>query len=165
MTELKGLLADTPHVFLAGFEKLTVGQDYKLRKTVRNAGGLYKVVKNTLAGIACEGTPAEPILKGLQGMNSIAFTKNDPVALAKALRDYAKDNAAFSFKGGVVEGKVFQVKDIESLAAMPSKEQLFSKLLDVINAPAQQLVTVINAVGRDVAVVIDQGVQKGKFGA
>jgi len=165
VTELKDLLAGTPHVFLTGFEKLTVDQDYKLRKTVRAAGGLYKVVKNTLAGIASEGTPAESILKGLQGTNSIAFTKSDPVALAKALRNYAKENPAITFKGGVVEGQVFQVKDIESLATMPSKEEIFAKLLYVINAPAQQLVTVMNAVGRDLAVVVDQGVQKGKFSA
>jgi large subunit ribosomal protein L10 len=165
VTELKGLLAGTPHVFLTGFEKLTVGQDYKLRKTVRAAGGSYKVVKNTLAGIACEGTPAEPILKGLGGMNSIAFTKTDPVALAKALRDYAKDVPTFTFKGGVVDGQVFKAKDVEALASMPSKEEIFAKLLYVINAPAQKLVTVINAVGRDIAVVINQGVEKGKFGA
>jgi large subunit ribosomal protein L10 len=163
VTELKGLLAGTPHVFLATFEKLTVGQDFKLRKTVRNAGGLYKVVKNTLAGIACEGTPAEPILKGLGGMNSIAFTKNDPVALAKALRDFAKETPTFSFKGGVVDGQVFQAKDVEALAAMPPKEEIYAKLLYVIQAPAQQLVTVMNAVGRNLAVVVDQGVKENKF--
>jgi large subunit ribosomal protein L10 len=165
ITELKGLLDGTPHVFLTAFEKLTVDQDFRLRKTVRAAGGHYKVVKNTLAAVASAGTPAEPILKGLQGMNSIAFTKQDPVALAKALRDYAKDVPGVTFKAGVVEGRVFDVKDIESLATMPSKEQIYAKLLYVINAPAQQLVTAINGVGRNLAVVIDQGVKENKFQA
>jgi large subunit ribosomal protein L10 len=165
VTELKGMLDGTPHVFLTAFSKLTVDQDYKLRKTVRAAGGRYKVIKNTLARIASAGTPSEPILKGLEGMNSIAFTKDDPVALAKALRDYAKENPTFTFRGGVVDSQVFQAKDIEALATMPSKEEIFAKLLYVINAPAQQLVTAINGVGRNLAVVIDQGVKENKFSA
>ena len=134
-------------------------------KTVREAGGRYKVIKNTTAGKASKGTPAEPILQGLAGMNSIAYTGSDPVPLAKALTKYAKDNATFTFKAGVVEGRVFQVSQIEALASMPSKEEIFAKLLYVINAPAQQLVTAINGVGRNLAVVIDQGVKENKFSA
>ena len=165
VTQLKGLLDGTPHVFLTAFAKLTVDQDFKLRKSVRAAGGQYKVIKNTLARIASEGTPSEPILKGLEGMNSIAFTKSDPVALAKALRDYAKENPTFTFRGGVVDSQVFAAKDVEALASMPSKEVIFAKLLWVINAPAQQLVTAMNGVGRNMAVVIDQGVKENKFSA
>ena len=96
-------------------------------------------------------------------MTSIAYTEGDPVALAKALTKYAKDNPEFSFKAGVVEGRVITVKEIESLATMPSKEELYSKLLFLLNAPAQRLVTAMNAVGRNLAVVIDQGVQEKKF--
>ena len=97
-------------------------------------------------------------------MTSIAYTSGDPVALAKALSKYAKDNPEFTFKAGIVEGRVIAIKEIEALASMPSKEELYSKLLFLINAPAQRLVTVMNAVGRDLAVVINQGVEKNKFG-
>jgi large subunit ribosomal protein L10 len=163
--ELHNALESTPHVFLTAFEKLTVGQDFALRKAVRDAGGRYKVIKNTTAEKAAKGTPAEAILKGLGGMSSIAYTSTDPVALAKALTKYAKDNPTFTFKAGVVEGRVFEVGQIEALANMPSKEEIFAKLLYVINAPAQQLVTAINGVGRNLAVVIDQGVKENKFSA
>jgi len=163
--QLHQALDATPHVFLTAFEKLTVAQDYALRKAVRDAGGRYKVIKNTTVEKAAAGTPSEPILKGLAGMNSIAYTKDDPVALAKALTKYAKDNATFTFKAGVVEGRVFQVGQIEALANMPSKEEIYAKLLYVVQAPAQKLVTAINGVGRNLAVVIDQGVKENKFSA
>jgi large subunit ribosomal protein L10 len=163
--KLKETLAGTQHVFLAAFEKLTVQQDFELRKAVRGAGGRYQVVKNTLAGKASEGTSAEPILSGLTGMNSIAYTTSDPVALAKALTKYAKENTTFTFKAGVVEGRVFDVAGIDALASMPSREELFGKLLYLINAPAQRLVTAMNGVGRNLAVVVDQGVKENKFAA
>ena len=157
--ELEGL----KNLFVAGFEKLTVAQDFQLRKTIKEAGGGYQVVKNTLAGKASEGLAHEPILKNLAGMTSIAFTKKDPVALAKALTKYAKDNPTFTFKAGIVEGRVIDVKSINALATMPSKEEIYAKLLFLIQAPAQRLVTVINGVGRNLAVVIDQGVKENKF--
>src|SRR5581483_1968844 len=94
---------------------------------------------------------------------SIAYTEGDPVSLAKALSKYAKDNPEFSFKAGVVEGRVISIKEIDALATMTSKEEIYSKLLFLLNAPAQRLVTVMNAAGRDLAVVINQGVEKQKF--
>lgn len=145
------------------FSKLTVAKDDQLRRTVRSAGGRYQVVKNTLAQRASEGTKVADALKGLKGVTSIAYTEGDPVALAKALSKYVDDNPEFSFKAGVLEGRVISTKEIKALATMPSKEELYSKLLFLINAPAQRLVTVMNAVGRDLAVVINQGVEKKKF--
>lgn len=165
LDNLSKLFKETPNVFVTGFEKLTVAQDFALRKTVREAGGLYQVIKNTLASKAGAGTPAQPVTDGLKGMASIAYTTQDPVALAKALTKYAKENPAFTFKAGIVEGRAFNVKDIEALATMPSKEEIFAKLLYVINAPAQRLVSAVNGVGRNVAVVIEQGVQNNKFSA
>ncbi|MDR3704114.1 MAG: 50S ribosomal protein L10 [Candidatus Sulfopaludibacter sp.] len=156
-------LARLQNLFVTGYEKLKVGQDFELRKTVRGAGGKYRVVKNNLAEIASEGTPSEQVLKGLRGMTSMAYTSGDPVALAKALTAYAKANPSFTFKAGIVEGRAIDVKQINDLASMPSKEQIFAKLLYVINAPAQQLVTAMNAVGRNLAVVVDQGVKENKF--
>src|SRR5207245_3561690 len=92
-------------------------------------------------------------------------TAGDPVALAKALSKYVDDNPEFSFKTGILEGRLISQKEIKALATMPSKEEIYSKLLFLINAPAQRLVTVMNAVGRDIAVVLNQGVEKGKFQA
>ena len=156
-------LARLQNLFVTGYEKLRVDQDFELRKVVRGAGGKYKVVKNNLAEKASEGTPAEQVLKGLRGMTSVAYTTNDPVALAKALTAYAKANPSFTFKAGIVEGRVIDVKAINDLATMPSKEEIFAKLLYLINAPAQRLVTALNAVGRNLAVVVDQGVKENKF--
>jgi len=150
---------------LATFSGLKAAQTEELRKTVRSAGAKFQVVKNTLAERAAAGTPLESVLKGLAGVNSIAYTTGDPVALAKALQKYAKDNPELTFKAGVVDGRVINLKEIEALAAMPSKEEIYSKLLFLISAPAQRLVTVMNAVGRDVAVVINQAVKENKFAA
>jgi len=148
---------------IATYSKLTVAQDFELRKTLRSSGAKYRVLKNTLAARAAQGTPAEEALKDLSGVTSIAYTEGDPVALAKAIAKYAKDNPEFSFKAGVVEGRVISIKEIQTLATMPSKEEIYSKLLFLMNAPAQRLVTVMNAVGKDLAVVINQGVEKNKF--
>src|ERR1035438_2491601 len=158
-------LEQSRNLFVTGYEKLKVGQDFELRKAVRGAGGKYRVVKNNLAEVASAGTPAEQVLKDLRGMTSVAYTASDPVALAKALTAYAKLNPTFTFKAGLVEGRVIDIKSINDLAAMPSKEEIFAKLLYVINAPAQRLATVIATVGRNLAVVIDQGVKENKFGA
>ena len=161
--ELSGELKNVSSIIVATYSKLTVEKDYELRKTLRTTGAKYRVVKNTLAERASKGTKVEEALQNLSGVTSIAYTEGDPVALAKALAKYAKDNPEFSFKAGVVEGRVVSIKEIEALATMPSKEELYSKLLYLLNAPAQRLVTVMNAVGRNLAVVIDQGVKENKF--
>ena len=158
-------LARLKNLFVTGYEKLRVEQDFELRKVVRSVGGKYRVVKNNLAERASEGTPAEQVLKGLRGMTSVAYTTNDPVALAKALTTYARANPTFTFKAGIVEGRVIDIKAINDLANMPPKEAIFAKLLYLINAPAQRLVTALNAVGRELAVVVDQGVKENKFQA
>ena len=158
-------LARLQNLFVTGYEKLRVDQDFELRKVVRKAGGKYRVVKNNLAEIASEGTASEAVLKNLRGMTSLAYTTQDPVALAKALTAYAKTNPTFTFKAGIVEGRVIDVKAITDLAAMPPKEEIFAKLLYLIQAPAQRLVTAMNAVGRSLAVVVDQGVKENKFQA
>jgi large subunit ribosomal protein L10 len=163
--ELRKDLEAANNVFVTGFEKMTVNQDFNLRKTVRGVGAKYRVVKNNIAEIASEGMAAAEILKGLKGMTSLAYTSTDPVALAKALTAYAKANPAFTFKAGLVEGRVIDIKAITDLANMPPKEAIYAKLLYLMNAPAQRLVTAMNAVGRNLAVVIDQGVKEEKFKA
>lgn len=164
--QVEKLSADLKNVksaIVGTFAKLTVAQDFELRKSIRGAGARYRVVKNTLAERAARGTQVEPALKDLAGVTSIAYTEGDPVALAKALAKYAKDNPEFTFKAGVVEGRVISIREIEALATMPSKEEIYSKLLFLINAPAQRLVTAVNAVGRNLAVVVNQAVEQKKF--
>jgi len=161
--ELSGELKKVSSVIVATYSKLTVEKDSELRRALRGTGAKYRVVKNTLAERAAKGTRVEGALKNLRGVTSIAYTQGDPVALAKALSKYAKDNPEFTFKAGVVEGRVISIKDIEALANMPSKEEIYSKLLFLLNAPAQRLVTALNAVGRNLAVVVDQAVQQKKF--
>ena len=161
--KLNADLKNVSNAVVATYSKLTVAQDYELRKALRGVGAKYKVVKNTLAELAVKGTQIEEGLQNLTGVTSIAYTTGDPVAMAKALTKYAKDTPEFTFKVGVVEGKVISIKEIEALASLPSKEEIHSKLLFLISSPAQRLVTVMNAVGRDVAVVLGQGVEKGKI--
>ena len=157
-------LEGSTSAIVGSFAKLTVAQDYQLRKVVRGAGGRYRVLKNKLAARAAKGTGIENALQGLKGVSSVAYTSGDPVALAKALSTWVTDNAEFSFKLGIVDGKVISIEEIKQLATMPGKEEIYAKLLFLINSPAQRLATVINATGRDMAVVINQGVEKGKFG-
>jgi len=156
-------LEHSTSAIIGTFKALTAAKDNDLRKTVREAGGSYHVVKNKLAARASQGTKIEAALQGLKGVSSVAYTSGDPVALAKALAGWVKDNAEFTFKLGIVDGKVISVEEITALATLPGKEELFSKLLFLIQSPAQRLATVINATGRDLAIVINQGVEKGKF--
>jgi large subunit ribosomal protein L10 len=159
-------LQSSTTAIIGTFNKLTVSKDYELRKVIREAGGKYRVVKNKLAAISGTGTQVEAALKGLKGVNSVAFTAGDPVALAKVFARWAGENAAeFQFKLGIIDGKLLTADDVKALATMPGKEEIFSKLLFLINAPAQRLVTVLSATGRDLAVVVNQGVEKEKFTA
>ena len=148
---------------LIGFNKLTVAKDQELRNSLRAAGIRYSVVKNTLARKAAEGTPFEGAAEHFKGVTALALAEGDPVRLSKTISKFVKDNPeVFSFKAGVVEGRVIALRDVEAIATLPSKEELIAKVLFLINAQAQRLVTVISAVPRNLAVVVKQiGEQKG----
>ena len=166
--KVKQLASELEHstsAIIGTFTGLTAAKDFDLRKTIRAAGGSYHVVKNKLAAKSAQGTKVEKALQGLKGVSSVAYTSGDPVALAKALSNWVKENAEFTFKLGIVDGKVINVQEIQSLATLPGKEELFSKLLFLINAPATRLATVINATGRNLAVVVNQAVEQNKFEA
>jgi large subunit ribosomal protein L10 len=142
---------------VVSFAGLSVNKDQEFRNALRSAGAQYQVVKNTLARIAVKDTPFEQASESFKGVTAIAWTDNDPVVLSKAMSKFMKDNAdIYTFKTGVVDGKLIDLKQLTTIASLPSKEELISKLLFVINAQAQRLVTVINAVPRDLAVVIKQ---------
>jgi large subunit ribosomal protein L10 len=162
--ELKLELATVSTVILSTFQGITVEQDSKMRREVEAAGGTYQVLKNRVAQHALEGTPTGDLIKNLKGTNSIAYTKTDPVALAKILTKVAKDVPAFQFRAGWVEGRVISIQEIKQLAELPSKEELISKIMFMLNAPAQRLATVMNAVPRNLAVVTSEAVKANKFG-
>ena len=165
LDKLKTVLAKVSTVILTTFQGITVEDDTKLRRAVQAAGGKYQVVKNTLAERAGAGTSAEGLLKNLSGTNSIAYTNTDPVALAKALTKVAKDVPAFKFRAGVVEGRVISIAEIQQLANLPSKEELISKIMFLLNAPAQRIAVALNALPRNIAVVVSEAEKAGKFGS
>jgi large subunit ribosomal protein L10 len=156
-------LESSTSAIVGTFAKLTVSQDFELRKVVRSAGGRYRVLKNKLAARGSKGTKVEAALQNLKGVSSVAYTSGDPVTLAKALSTWMAENAEYTFKLGIVDGQLMNVEQVKQLATMPPKEEIYAKLLFLIQAPAQRLATVHNATGRDMAVVLGQGVEKGKF--
>jgi large subunit ribosomal protein L10 len=163
LDKLKTELAKVSTVILTTFQGITVENDTKLRRAVQAAGGKYQVVKNTLAELAGTGTPAERVLKNLKGTNSIAYTNTDPVALAKALTKVAKEVPSFQFKSGVVEGRVISIAEIQQLATMPSKDELISKIMFLLNAPARRIAATLNALPRNLAVTVSEAVKANKF--
>ena len=142
---------------LVGFQKMTVPKDQELRNQLREVGVSYEVVKNTLARKAAEGTALEAARDQFKGVTAVALSAGDPVALSRAISKFTKANPEiFTFKAGIVEGKVVALKDVEAIASLPSKEELISKVMFLINCQAQRLVTVISAVPRNLAIVVKQ---------
>ena len=125
--QLASELESSTSAIIGTFKGLTASKDFELRKIIRAAGGNYHVVKNKLAAKSAEGTKVEAALQGLKGVSSVAYTSGDPVALAKALSTWVKDNAEFTFKLGIVDGKVIDVAQIDSLAKLPGKEELLDR--------------------------------------
>ena len=157
-------LQNSKSAMIVSFNKLTVTKDQEFRNHLRDAGAKYQVVKNTIARRAVAGTPYEQAAEYFKGVSAIAWTDNDPVVLSKTVSKFVKDNAdIYSFKAGIVEGKVVDFSQVTAIASLPSKEDLISKLMFLINSQAQRLATVINAVPRNLAIVVKQiGEQKGE---
>jgi large subunit ribosomal protein L10 len=142
---------------LVSFQKMTVAKDQELRRQLREAGVTYSVVKNTLARKAAAGTPLEPMTEQFKGVTAVALSSGDPVGLSKAISKFTKANPdIFRFKVGLVEGRVIELREVEAIASLPSREELLSKVLFLLNSQAQRLVNVISAVPRNLAVVVKQ---------
>src|SRR6266511_1484019 len=126
---------------LVGFQGMTVPKDQELRNQLREAGVKYEVVKNTLARKAAEGTPLEQARDQFKGVTAVALSEGDPVSLSKAIAKFAKANPdIFTFKSGIVEGRVVALRDVEAIARLPSKEELLSNIMFLIKCQAEQLV-------------------------
>ncbi len=150
-------LATANSAMVVSFNKLTVTKDQEFRSKLRESGAKYQVVKNTIAKIAIKGTQFEDATPHFKGVTGIAWTDGDAVGLSNIVTKFVKDNPdIYTFKAGVVEGKVYDVKQVEVISNLPSKEELISKFMYVVNAQAQRIATVINAVPRDLAVVVKQ---------
>jgi len=149
-------LAKSRNAILFGFAGLKVTEVTELRRQVRATKSKYLVVKNTLALRATRGTPLEAVAEHFRGATAVAYNQDNPVALAKVLSAFAKANPNLVFKGAVVEGLPIEVKQIQSIAELPSREELVGKLLFLIQSPVRRLVTVLNGPVRNLAVVMQQ---------
>lgn len=153
-------LAAAPHAFLLGYKGISVPQVTELREKIRQSGGHYLVVKNTLALRAIEGGQLADLKQHFAGPTAVAYCLKDPVALAKALTDFAKNAPVLEFKAGVVEGQQIAADQIKAIAELPSREALLSKLLFLLQSPIARFVRTLAAVPQSFVVVLDQVAKK-----
>lgn len=149
-------LAAAPHAFLLDYKGITVPQVTALRDKVRDSGGHYAVVKNTLALRAIDGKALAELKEHFVGPTAVVYSMTDPVALAKALTDFAKDVPAVQFKAGLVESRSVAANQIKDIASLPSREQLIAKLLFLLQSPIARMARVLAAVPQQLVVVLDQ---------
>lgn len=144
--EIAENIKDAQSVVIVDYRGLTVAQDTQLRKELREAGITYKVYKNTLMNFAFKGTEFESLTDCLEGPNAIAISKDDATAPARILAKFAKDAKALEIKAGVVEGQAYDQAGLQTLATIPSREELLSKLLGSLQSPITNLARVLNQI-------------------
>ena len=146
VNEIAELIKDNQSVVLVDYRGLTVEEDTKLRKELREAGVTYKVYKNTMMNFAFKGTDCESLCEFLDGPNAIAVSKTDATAPARILAKFAKTCPALELKAGVVEGGFYDAKGITAVAEVPSREELLSKLLGSMQSPIANFARVVKQI-------------------
>ncbi|GAB4250647.1 MAG: 50S ribosomal protein L10 [Acidobacteriota bacterium] len=157
---LRETFAGRGGVILLSFQGINVPDITELRRQIRAAGGAYRVVKNTLAIRALEGTPVEPLREKFSGPTAVAYTGSDPVALAKILKDFIKTHPGLQFKGGVLDGTLMDEKAVEGLSELASREELLSKLLYLLNAPLTRFASALKSPVRNLAYALSEIAKK-----
>jgi len=154
ITELKDKLERATGVIVADYRGIDVPAVDTLRTKLREGDYEYRVAKNTLLRLACEGTDAEVIRDQFEGPTAIAISFGDPAGLAKAIVDYAKDHEEFEIRGAMIDGKALGTDEVATLATLPSLDQLRGKLIGLLNAPATKIAGVLQAPAGQMARVI-----------
>ena len=149
-------VATAPHVILLSFKGISVPQATELRSRVRESGGRYEVVKNRIILRAIGGSPLEVLKQPCAGPTAVAYSQDDPVALAKALNDFAKEVPAIEFKAGFVEGSLVEAEEVKQLESLPSREELLTRLVFLLQSPISGLARVLAALPRHFVVALEQ---------